>query len=181
MYFKFDSIMNDEDYINFNVFYQTMTPEGQLGIKMSRIRLITVSLMLCIIVLVLSKSVAHTVFVFAALLIYLVVFCLRKKQNAVRNTKRAMKFNENVGKKLYSQYAVMEFMDESFVETADGIRTEVLYSVVKGVKILNGRYIYIDINRNGYYILPFKSFCSNEECTAFIDFLRSKISNVTFY
>ncbi len=181
MYFKFDAIMNDEDYINFNVFYQTMTPEGKRGIKRTRIRLIIVSLLMCIIVFSLSQSPGATAYVFSVLLIYFIVFCLRKKQNAVSVTKRSLKISRESGRQLYSQHSVMEFFDDYFVESANGIRTEIMYSVIKSIKISNGRYLYIDINNSGIYILPFKAFSSNEECTAFIDFLRTKVQNVEFY
>lgn len=181
MYFKFDAIMNDEDYINFNIFYQTMTPDGKRGIKRARIRLIIVSLLMCFIVFSLTQSSGATAYFFTVLLIYFIVFCLRKKQNAVNITKRSLKISRESGRQLYSQYTVMEFFDDYFVESVDGIRTEIMYSVVKSVKILNGRYLYIDINNTGFYILPFKAFSSNEECTAFIDFLRTKVQNVEFY
>ncbi len=181
MYFKFNYTMNDQDYIDFNVFLQTNTEEGKLRTKqIMKINVFT-CLMFCWAFYLITKSWQFVTILFVVYMILFIVKFACKEQNAVRSTKRVLKFYEKTGKKLYAQNAVMEFTDESFIETTNGIKTEVLYSVVKKMNVLNGRYILFDINRNEYFILPFRSFSSNEECTYFIDFLRTKIQNVEFY
>ncbi len=181
MYFKFNYTMNDDDYVDFDVFIQTNTEEGKLRTKKTMINTALTCITLCFLFYLMMKSLEFLAVLFVVYLIWFIVKFSCKKQNAVRNTKRAMKFHEKTGKKLYAPSAVMEFTDESFIETTDGIRTEVLYSVVKKMSVLNGKFVLIDINRSEYFIVPFKSFSSNEECTAFIDFLRTKIQNVEFY
>jgi hypothetical protein len=180
MYFRFDKTMTDEEYINFNIFISRNTEEGRLQHKHILLVRALTSFLMCLIVFSLSASLALTVFMFVILSVFFAVCAVRQDSFTRNNVKRSMKMYEKSGKKLYTPYAVMEFTDESFIETAEGIRTEVLYSVVKSVKIKNGDCIYIDVNKRGYYTLPFKAFRSNEECNIFIDFLRTRVANVEF-
>ncbi len=180
MYFKFDSTMNDEEYLNFNIFVSKNTDEGKLQHKRMLLMRAVTGMLMCLLTFLLSGSRVFTVVVFIALFIFFVICTVCQESITRMNVKRSMKMYEKTGKKLYTPYAVMEFTDESFIETAEGIRTEVLYSVVKSVKIKNGDCIYIDVNKRGYYTLPFKAFRSNEECNIFIDFLRTRVANVEF-
>lgn len=181
MYFKFNVNLTDEDYLNYNVFTQTMSDGGKKQVAFLRALMTLVILICCIICVSIFKDPLLKIFICTALIAFLIIFLIRIPQDLKKSTQRMIKMYSKKSKKLYSEASVMEFFDDRFIEHTPGIKTEVNYSAIEAVSILNGRYIFIQQNQLLGYILPFTVFESNEHCTAFIDFLRSKISSVTFY
>lgn len=181
MYFTFCVNKTDEDYINFNVFHYKKTPDGKKCVNRTRLNFLLIEVMMFVLTIVLRPDIYLTTgFIFILAVIY-VVFLVRSEKQAESITKKALRKSEKKGTKPYTSQAEMEFYEECFTEMADGIKTEVVYSSINTVRILNGQYIFIYLNESSAFIIPFRVFESNEQCTAFIDFLRSKISNVTFY
>lgn len=181
MYFKFNVNLTDEDYLNYNMFTQTMTDGGKKQIAFLRGLMIIIILIMCVLCVSLFEDPLLKVFTCIALLVILVVFLIRIPQDLKKSTKRVIKAYSHKSKKLFSESTVLEFFEDSFTEYAPGVKTEVNYSAIECVNILNGRYVFIQQNQLQGYILPFTVFESSEQCTACIDFLRSKISNVNFY
>lgn len=181
MCFKFNVNLTDEDYLNYNAFTQTMTIGGKKQIAFLRALMIIIILTLCIFCVSLFEDPLLKICTCIPLITILIVFLIRIPQDLKKSTQKVIKAYSDKTKKLYSESTVMEFFDDRFIEYTPGIKTEVNYSAIECVSILNGRYIFIQQNQLQGYIIPFTIFESNEHCTAFIDFLRTKIQNVEFY
>ena len=87
--------------------------------------------------------------------------------------------NKNV-KPLYSATSHLDFCEDIFIETTPDNKTEQKYSCIERVSIYNN-YIYIHINAILAYILPRSAFESDEQYAGFIEFIKTKCSNVDIY
>ena len=76
-----------------------------------------------------------------------------------------------IGEKMpYTADAVLEFGIEGFTEN----KTEQRYSAVERVSVIQGKAMYVHINRMMAYLLPVASFESPEEWNRFIAFWEEK-------
>ena len=74
----------------------------------------------------------------------------------------------------YSNYSVLEFYDDYFVEQTENTKTEVQYDAVFKIRINNSKAIYIYQNAVLAYIIPLDVFESNTDREKFIDFISQK-------
>ena len=76
---------------------------------------------------------------------------------------------------------MIEFFDDSFIETAPEQKSEVQYSAIERISIVSNKVIYIHVNNLLAYILPFSSFESDKQCEDFISFIKEKCATVEIY
>ena len=81
----------------------------------------------------------------------------------------------------YSPVSEIEFYDESFIELTPDNKTEQKYSAVERVSVLSDKVIYIHVNNVMSYILPSSCFESKEKYDDFLNFVRSKCTNIDVY
>ena len=81
----------------------------------------------------------------------------------------------------YSPASEIEFYDESFVEITPDNKTEQKYSAIERVSVITDNVVYIHVNNVMSYILPLSCFESREQYNNFLDFVRSKCTNIDVY
>ena len=85
------------------------------------------------------------------------------------------------GKMGYSPESVIEFYEESFVETTPENKTEHKYSAIERISVVDNKMIYIHVNNVMSYMLPLSSFESKEQYDSFFDFIKTKCANIDIY
>ena len=96
-------------------------------------------------------------------------------------TRYTVKSLKKSGKAGYSPKSVMEFYDDSFIEITDENETRQKYTAIERVSIISGKNIYIHINTVMGYILPFDCFENDSQHESFIEFIKTKCSNIDIY
>ena len=81
----------------------------------------------------------------------------------------------------YSPESIMEFYEDRLVETTSDNKTELKYSAVERISIVDHKMIYIHVNNVMSYILPISSFESREQYDRFLGFIRTKCANIDIY
>ena len=113
--------------------------------------------------------------------ILLVLFELLLNPFFVWVLKNNIKSLKSKGKMGYSPVAEMEFYDERFIEVTPDTKSEQKYSAVERVSVITDKVIYIHVNNVASYILPLSCFESNEQYNEFLDFVKTKCTNVDVY
>ncbi len=181
MKFKFDVKVNDQDYLDYNVFWMIRSPYGKRQLKTFRI---TFSILFGIIVLIYLFSGRFSSLPFLEMLPMLIVFVLFQlllKPSFVWSLKGSIKNLKKSGKMGYSPESVIEFYEDSFVETTPENKTEQKYSMVERISIVDNKMIYIHVNNIMSYILPLSCFESKEQYDNFFDFIKTKCANIDIY
>ena len=181
MRFKFHVNLNDNDYLNYHIFWTVKSPYGKKQMLNSRILIAIlftaisffslfgggfspaawIGLIPYAILLVLSELLLNP------------LFCWILKRN--------IKSLKAKGKMGYSPVSEMEFYDESFVELTPDNKTEQKYSAVERVSVIADKVIYIHVNNVMSYILPRECFASKEQYAEFLGFIRTKCSRIDMY
>ena len=78
------------------------------------------------------------------------------------------------GKLPYSNFAILEFYNDYFVETTENTKTEIKYDAVFKVRVNEQKAIYIYQNAVLAYIIPFDVFDSSVARDEFLDFIHQK-------
>ncbi len=178
MLFKFDIKLNDNDYLEYNNFVILKSRYGKK--QLMSFRIIMAALLSAWILLLLynggfSKDAFIGVIPQVILLVVFQVVLTPFFKFVMKGTVKRL--NKN-GKKGYSPNSVMEFYVDDFVEKTDEYETRQKYTAIDKVSIIEGKTIYIHINNLMAYILPITCFESCEQRGRFIEFIKTKCSNV---
>ena len=181
MKFKFDVALNDNDYLELNVFWMTKSVYGK---KTSLVIKLLVFLMGAMVILLGFLNEGITVgSVFAtslfAILIFLIICFYDKYMRLI--VKWQITMLKGKGKLGYTPQSVIEFFDESFIESTPDSKREERYSSVERISVVGEKAIYIHLNSVGAYLLPYSCFESKEQYEEFIDFLKTKCNSVDCY
>ncbi len=181
MYYKFDVVVTEKDYFDFNKFYMTKSHYGKKQILTFRL-IITAIMLLSVIISVADGSLStETLSSIVPPLVFLLIFQIGLTSFITWLIKRHIKQIKKTGKMPYSSSSVIEFFEDSFSETTECDKTEHKYSVIERISIVNEAMIYIHINNTAAYILPVACFESNAQYWEFMDFIKTKNSNIEFY
>lgn len=180
MLFQFNVTLNDDDYLAYNRFHMIRSPYGAKTLRNFRI------VLAAIVVLFMIATVSQTGFPYALIaiipsLIVLTVMELLLPTFLVSSVKSQLKKLKKAGKPAYSPSAVIEFYEDSFVETTDGNRSELKYSTVERISVVDGKYIYIHVNSIMSYIVPVALLDTAEKYDSFMEFLASKCDKIDEY
>ena len=181
MHFKFHINLNDEDYLNYNIFWMIKSPYGKK--QMTKFR-ISIAILFAVVSFLSLFGGGFSVTAWIGIIPYailLVLFELLLNPFFVWMVKSNIKSLKSKGKMGYSSVSEMEFYDESFIEITPDNKSEQKYSMVERVSVIEDKVIYIHVNNVMSYILPLSCFDSKEQYNAFLDFIRTKCANIELY
>ena len=181
MKFQFNVNVNDQDYLDYNTFWMIRSPYGKKQIKIFRIT-ITVLFAIFMLISLLSGGfslesilgVIPIIIVLSLVQIFLTKFFSWSLKGQIKVLKKS-------GKMGYSPEAVIEFYEESFVETTPENKTEHKYSAIERISVVDNKMIYIHVNNVMSYMLPLSSFESKEQYDSFFEFIKTKCAKIDIY
>ena len=88
---------------------------------------------------------------------------------------------KKTGKAGYSPESVLEFGDETFIETTPDNKTEQRYASIERISIVDNKVVYIHVNNIMAYILPLSCFETKEQYDEFFEFIKTKSANIDIY
>ena len=182
MKYRFNVIMTDEDYLEYNKFQLIRSPYGKKQLRNLRISLTVLfgaSVLLSLIVGGLSAEYLLTAVIPLAIL-YIIMQAVCKRFLAW-SLKGQLKMMKKSGKPCYSPDSVMEFYEDCFTEITPDNKTEQKYSAIERISFVDGKVIYIHINNLLAYVLPLNCFESKEQYESFSEFIKTKCENVDTY
>ncbi len=181
MKFSFNVNLTDRDYLDFNLFGLMRSPYGKKQLRSSRIILIAMLVIYAGISLYGGGFTRDTLIGMIPPVMVILLALLLLKRFYVSIIKWNVKSLKKTGKMAYSPVAVLEFSEDSIIETAAEERTEKKYSMVERISIVDNKVIYIHTNNVMAYILPMSCFESKEQYNSFLEFISSKCLNVDTY
>ncbi len=181
MNFRFNVTITDQDYLNYNTFWMLRSPYGKKQMKSFRIA-ITVFFIIASLVflfidgfsIVFVFEIIFLVIGFSLIQIFLPVFFSWTLRWQIKSLKKS-------GKMGYSPESTIEFYEDRLVETAPDNKTELKYSAVERISVVDHKMIYIHVNNIMSYILPISCFESVEQYDSFLEFIRTKCANIDIY
>ena len=181
MKFQFNVKVDVKDYLDYNTFWMIRSPYGKKQIQTFRI---TIAVLFAIFILISLFSgdfslesilrVIPMVIVLALAQIFLPRLFSWLLKGQIKTLKKS-------GKMGYSPESVIEFYEESFVETTSENKTEHKYSAVERISIVDNKMIYIHVNNIMSYMLPLSCFESKEQYNNFFEFIKTKCLNIDIY
>lgn len=178
MEFQFNTDLTDKDYIDFNIFWQTKSRYGKKMLIKLRIYL----LILCFVPALLgmfdmgfsAESIIPGILLAIIIQLLLIPFF---KLIAKIQIKALIKG----GKPPYSPHSVLTFYEDSFTEETEDIKTEVKYSGIDRISIVENKLIMIHTNLIQAYLLPAICFGSDIKYNSFKEFIKTKCAAVDTY
>ena len=181
MHFKFHINLNDNDYLNYNTFWTIKSHYGKK--QMLKFRIIIAILFVTVSFLSLFGG-GFSADAWIGIIphaIVLVLIELLLNPFFVWVLKGHIKYLKSKGKMGYSPVSEMEFYEESFIEITPYNKTEQKYSAVERLSVITDKVIYIHVNNVMSYILPLSCFEYKEQYNNFLDFMKSKCTNIDVY
>lgn len=181
MKFQLNVTITDQDYLEYNVFWMLRSPYGKR--QMRSVRLMTAAVVVLLMIVFLWQG-GFSVGAWIAFLLMAAVLGLSQifmgKFFALA-MKRTLKSLKKSGKMGYSPKAILEFYEDHFAEITPENKTEQRYSALERVSVVDGKTVYLHVNNVMAYLLPVACFASEEELTAFLEFIRGKCTQFDSY
>ena len=174
MLFKFECITTDKDYYEFNKYHTTDSPDVKKSGLIGKLYVPVIFLIMFIYYIIRGDDWYSLSFALILFTIVSIIWMFSLKPLSLFFLKLHIKFMKKNGKLPYSNYSVLEFYDDYFVEQTENTKTEVQYDAVFKIRINNSKAIYIYQNAVLAYIIPFDVFESNTDREKFIDFISQK-------
>ena len=181
MYFKFHINLNDNDYLDYNTFWAIKSPYGKKQMLQFRIIIAIFLAVVSFLSLFGGEFSADAWIGIIPYAILLVLFELLLNPFFAWILKGNIKKLKSKGKMGYSPVAEIEFYDESFIEITPDNKTEQKYSAIERVSVITDKVVYIHVNNVMSYTLPLPCFESKEQYDDFLNFMKSKCSNIDVY
>ena len=181
MKFQFNVNINEEDYLDYNKFWMLRSHYGKKQMSTFRI-IIAVIIGLIIFISLYGGNFTFDSFIgIIPMAILLVLYELLLSPLFVLFLKCHLKSLKKKGKMGYSPSSVVEFYEDVFIETTPENKTEQKYLSIERVSVVDNKVVYIHVNNIMSYILPFSCFESNEQYNEFLEFIKTKCSNIDVY
>lgn len=181
MRFQFNVKTNDQDYLDYNIFWMLRSPYGKKQIMAFRVAIAIVCAIFVFASLFIGgftfDSLLSTIPVWIVLLIFeafLTKFFSWSLKGQIKSLRKS-------GKMGYSPESFIEFFEEGFSETTPDNKTEYKYTAIERVSLVDNKMIYIHVNNIMAYMLPLSCFETKEQYDEFIEFLESKCTNIDIY
>ncbi len=181
MLFKFNIKLSEQDYFDYNVFHLLKSPYGAKQVVPLRIGIALIFLVGVLINMTISGFSLDSFVQSIPLVVLLLIFELGFNSFIKWSVKYNIKRLKKAGKMAYTPESVIEFFDDRFSELTDENTTEHKYTAIERVSVLKGKIVYIHINNIMSYLLPVSSFESEVQFDEFLEFIKSKNSNVDYY
>ncbi|MBR7122530.1 MAG: YcxB family protein [Oscillospiraceae bacterium] len=181
MKFQFNVKFNDQDYLDYNTFWMIRSPYGKKQIKTFRI---TISVLFVIFISISLFSGGFSlesilgVIPMLIILSFAQIFLTRFFSWSLKGQIKTLKKSGKMG---YSPESIIEFYEDSFVETTPENKTEHKYSAIERISVVDNKMIYIHVNNVMSYMLPLSSFESKEQYDSFFEFIKTKCANIDIY
>jgi hypothetical protein len=180
MDFRFEVNLTDNDYFEFNEFVMFKSHYGKKRMLGYKIAFVVITLVPALLMLIQNHFSLGGFISVLPLIIACVVIELLFPRVLRRSIKANIKSFKKNGKVPYTPNSVLEFFDQTIVETTDIERIERKYEAIERVSITD-KVIYIHVNNLQAYILPIFSFASNRQYRDFLEFINQKCPNVDVY
>ena len=178
MEFQFNIDLTDKDYIDFNIFWQTRSRYGKKMLIIFRIIL----LVLCVVpMLPAIRDIGFSAESIISEIILLIIPQLILMPLFKLTAKIQIKTLIKNGKPPYSPHSVLTFYEDSFTEETEDIKTEIKYSGIDRISIVENKLIMIHTNSIQAYLLPAICFGSDIKYNLFKDFIKTKCAAVDTY
>ena len=178
MEFQFNIDLTDKDYIDFNIFWQT---KSRYGKKM----LIVFRIILLVLLSAPTLSAIHDIGFSVESIISGILLLIIPQLLLIPFFKLIAKIQIKAlikgGKPPYSPHSVLTFYEDSFTEETEDIKTEVKYSGIDRISIVENKLIMIHTNLIQAYLLPAICFGSDIKYNSFKEFINTKCSAVDRY
>lgn len=181
MKFRFDISLTDQDYLDYNLFMLLKSPYNKNMILTFRIIVSAFFAIIPSIPLLSNEFSTGTIVGIILILTVIVLYNIFFAKSFARTIKSNMKKQKKKGKLSYTPLSSLEFYDDKFIETSPLNKTEQSYAAIERISIVENRLIYIHENRVVGYIIPRACFSSPEEFVSFIEFIKTKNSNIQCY
>ncbi len=181
MNFQFNVKFTDEDYMEFNKFHMLRSPYGKKQIASFRMSITIICLLITLIVLLVNKFNADAFLGVVPFLLLWIIMQLGLRKFMIYSIKHTLKSLKKNGKAGYSPSSVLQFNEESFIETTEFNKTEQNYTVIERISIVDNKMIYIHVNNIMAYMLPIACFESKEQYNDFLDFIKTKCNTIDIY
>ena len=182
MLFSFNVKLTDEDYLLFNEF---ALKNSEMSKKSDIIMRILISLIFILSAFnLVSTNGINTVSVVAVALLFILwlIFMLCSKRANAAFTKFFTRILINSkDKKPYTPYSTLEFYNGCFKELAPDNKSEINYSAIDKISVINNSYVFIFIDSIRGYVLPFECFNEKAQEKEFLSFLGTLTSRIEFF
>ena len=181
MNYRFNVTITDQDYLDYNTFWMLRSPYGKKQMKIFRIAITVFWVIASLVTLFMDGFSIVSVF---GLIPFVIVFFLIQILFPIFFSwalKLQIKILKKSGKMAYSPESMIEFYEDYLVEATSDNKTELKYSAVERISIVDHKMIYIHVNNVMSYILPISSFESREQYDSFLFFLKTKCANIDIY
>lgn len=181
MKFQFNVNVNDQDYLDYNIFWIIRSPYGKKQIKTLRIT-ITVFVAILILISLFSGGFSlESILGILPMIIVLLLFQFFLTKFFSWSLKEHIKALKKSGKMGYSPSSVIEFYEDSFVEITPDNKIEQRYSSIERISVVDNKMMYIHVNNIMAYMLSLSSFKTKEQYDEFFEFIKTKCSNIDIY
>ena len=181
MRFTFNIKLNDQDYLDYNVFWMLRSPYGKKQMVKFRISITVIFALACFFILFNGGFSRNSVIALIPCLILFAVIQALLNIYFIRVLKKQLTDHKKTGKMGYSPIAEMEFEEDKFIEITPNNKTEQAYTAVERISIVDNKTIYIHVNTVMAYILPMSCFESQTQCEAFLAFMKTKCNVIDRY
>ena len=178
MEFQFNIDLTDKDYIDFNIFWQTKSRYGKKMLIIFRIILLVLLSLPTLSAICDIGFSAESIISGILLIIIPQLILMPFLKLAAKIQIKALIKN---GKPPYSPHSVLTFYEDSFTEETEDIKTEVKYSGIDRISIVENKLIMIHTNSVQAYLLPAICFGSDIKYNLFKDFIKTKCAAVDTY
>lgn len=181
MKFRFQLIFNDNDYLEYNKFHLLRSPYGEKPRKSMKSMPTVMLVGFALISLIFNGFSLSSLLYIIPLFIIWLLFWLFMDKFLIYTVKMQIKQLEKNGKLPYSKASILEFYEKGLVEITEDNKTELKYTAIERISIVDKKYIYIHTNSITAYIIPYSVFESDEQRSEFFVFLKSICQNVDLY
>ena len=181
MKFQFDVNTTDKDYLDYNKFWMLRSHYGKKQMMGFRIVIAVIFGVYIFISLYGGNFTVDSFISVIPMAILFIIFELLFSSLFIFFLKGHLKSLKKKGKMGYSPSSVIEFYEDSFVETTPDNKTEQRYSSIERISIVDNKMIYIHVNNIMAYILPLSCFEIKEQYDEFFEFIKTKCANIDIY
>ena len=181
MKFQFDVNTTDKDYLDYNKFWMLRSHYGKKQMMGFRIVIAVIFGVYIFISLYGGNFTVDSFISVIPMAILFIIFELLFSSLFIFFLKGHLKSLKKKGKMGYSPSSVIEFYEDSFVETTPDNKTEQRYSSIERISIVDNKMIYIHVNNIMAYILPLSCFETKEQYDEFFEFIKTRCANIDIY
>ncbi len=181
MYFKIDVNLTDDDYIDYNIFISVRSTYGKKNLRNLRILLTMIFAMASLISFFQNGFEILGFITVTFLLVLFVLFQVFLHSFFTWNLKKQIKLLKKDGKMGYSPFSSFEFYDEKFIEETEHSKSEIKYTKLERISVVDEKVVYLHVSNVGAYVIPVSSFGASDTYNRFMEFIKTKCQNIDIY